>query len=84
MFNADNVVRQLAQPGLPATSPTRAAQDAYFDAAARGIFDALLTRDVDPLKLLRQLGKSVGQRRFLVWSAHPDEQQQIAGHGGER
>jgi hypothetical protein len=78
MFNAHNVVPRLLNQ-VYKDLPTRAAQDAYFDAAARGIFDGLLTRNVDPLKLMRQLSKSSAQRRFLVWSAHPDEQQQITG-----
>ena len=77
-FTAGNVVPKLMNQ-VYQRFDTRAQQDAYFDRAARGIFDNLITRDVRPLKLLRQLNKSAGQRRFLVWSAHPDEQAQLAG-----
>ena len=77
-FTAGNVVSKLLNQ-VYQRFDTRAQQDAYFDRAARGIFENLLTRDVKPLKLLRQLNKSASQRRFLVWSAHPDEQEQLSG-----
>ena len=77
-FTAGNVVRKLVNE-VYQRFETRDEQDAYFDRAARGVFDSLVTRDVEPVKVLRQLGRSAGQRRFLVWSAHPEEQRQLAG-----
>ncbi|WP_051276420.1 DUF4012 domain-containing protein [Marmoricola sp. URHB0036] len=77
-FTAHNVVPRLLNQVYKDLG-TRAEQDAYFDRAARGIFGGLITRNVDPLKLMRQLGKSSTQRRFLVWSAHPEEQRLLAG-----
>ena len=77
-FTAGNVVRKLLNEVYQRVD-TREAQDAYFDGAARGIFNSLVTRNVEPLKLFRALGKSASQRRFLVWSSHAEEQELIAG-----
>jgi hypothetical protein len=77
-FTARNVVHKLLND-VYKNYATRAEQDAYFNAAARGIFTDLITRNTEPMKLLRQLGRSTTQRRFLLWSAHPEEQQQIDG-----
>ena len=57
---------------------SRKKQDVYFNRVARGIFNTLLTRRVDPVKVVRKLASSVGQRRFLVWSSHPEEQRELA------
>ncbi len=77
-FTAGNVVRKLLNE-VYQRYETRDEQDAYFDRASREIFNTLVTRDVKPMKVLRQLGRAASQRRFLVWSAHPDEQRRIAG-----
>ena len=77
-FTSHNVVTKLLSQ-VYKTYDSRPAQDLYFDRAAGGIFDSLISRDVDPIKLLRQLARSSEQRRFLVWSAHPEEQDQLAG-----
>ena len=77
-FTAGNVVHKLLNEVYQRLD-TRKAQDAYFDAAARGIFDTLITRKVEPLTLIRQLGRATAQRRFLVWSTHAGEQSMIAG-----
>ena len=77
-FTAGNVVRKLLNE-VYQRYETREEHDAYFDRASREIFTTLVTRDVKPLKVLRQLGRAAAQRRFLVWSAHPEEQRRIAG-----
>jgi hypothetical protein len=77
-FTANNVVRKLLNE-VYQRFDTRAEQDAYFNRAARGIFDTLVKRDMDPLRLLRRLGRAANQHRFLVWSRKPAEQRQIAG-----
>jgi hypothetical protein len=52
-------------------------QDRYFAAAAMSVFDALLTRPVDPRSLLEALDRAVAERRILFWSARPDEQDDL-------
>ena len=58
-FTARNVVRKLLNE-VYQRFDTRAQQDVYFDGVARGIFDTLVTREVQPLKVLRKPGQ-VGQ-----------------------
>jgi hypothetical protein len=83
-FTAHNVVRKLLHD-VYQRFETRPEQDAYFDRVARGVFDTLITRHVAPLKVLRALGSSAGERRFLVWSAHPEEERALAAQttGGQ-
>lgn len=52
-------------------------QDKYFANAAMSVFDALLTRTVDPRKLLDALDRAVDERRILFWSAHQQEQDDL-------
>ncbi|HET9517491.1 MAG TPA: DUF4012 domain-containing protein, partial [Actinoplanes sp.] len=54
-------------------------QDRYFSAAARAIFQALLTRPVAPGALLAALARAAGERRLLVWSAEASENARLAG-----
>ncbi len=77
-FTSRNVVPKLLNE-VYLELRTRTEQTAYFDRAARGIFDSLITREVPSLRLLRQLGRAADQRRLLVWSARSEEQAQLAG-----
>ncbi|MFI6763646.1 DUF4012 domain-containing protein [Micromonospora sp. NPDC050417] len=52
-------------------------QDKYFATAAMSVFDALLTRTVDPRSLLEALERAVTERRILFWSARADEQDDL-------
>ncbi|MFK3979476.1 DUF4012 domain-containing protein [Micromonospora sp. NPDC050397] len=52
-------------------------QDKYFASAAMSVFDALLTRTVNPRQLLEALDRAVAERRILFWSANPDEQDDL-------
>jgi hypothetical protein len=54
-------------------------QNLYFAAAAREIFRAMLSRTVQPARLLGLLSKAAGERRLLVWSADPGQEQALAG-----
>jgi hypothetical protein len=54
-------------------------QDEYFGAAAKAVFQALVARPLDPPKLLAVLARAAGERRLLVWSAHPAENELLAG-----
>lgn len=54
------------------------AQDPYFARSAKAVFDALLTRTVDPRTVAAAFTRATEERRLLFWSAHPDEQKIIA------
>lgn len=59
------------------TSPRQ--QDRYFAAAAMATFQAVMQRSFDPGRLTTQLARAAGERRILLWSATPAEQEAIAG-----
>jgi uncharacterized protein DUF4012 len=76
-FTSRNVVRKLLNE-VYQRFETRKEQQAYFDKVAAGVFDTLINRQVEPLKVLRALGRSAADRRFLVWSSHPEEERELA------
>ncbi|WP_329009704.1 DUF4012 domain-containing protein [Micromonospora rifamycinica] len=49
-------------------------QDAFFAASASAVFDAFLTKKVNPRGLLSALDRSITERRILFWSARSEEQ----------
>ena len=55
------------------------AQDQFFDRAARTIFSSALKASGSAEALVTALGRGIDERRVAVWSAHPDEQEQLAG-----
>ena len=75
-LTSDTAVRTLLSDayGRLTTSPE---QDKYFATAAMSVFNALLTRSVDPRSLLQALDRAVAERRILFWSARPDEQDDL-------
>ncbi|WP_238007268.1 DUF4012 domain-containing protein [Dactylosporangium sp. AC04546] len=77
-LTAENAVRQLLSQ-VYLTIGAEADQDAYFAGAARAVFDRLVTRTAASGELYRALSRAAGERRLLAWSAHPEEQQAIAG-----
>ena len=61
-------------------SPTQdAARKQYLQTIAAAALSKLLSGAGDPRALLQALGRAAGERRLLVYSAHPDEQALIAG-----
>ena len=50
------------------------AQDAFFAAATVGVFEALVSGDVDPGTLVSSLGRAGDERRLLLWSAIEEDQ----------
>ena len=78
VFTSDNAVRKLLNTTyLRFEDP--AAQDTYFAAAARGIFDRLTSRPVDQVAVIKELASVASERRFLVWSRRPAERAQLTG-----
>lgn len=56
-----------------------AARKAFFIQAAEGVVNAMLHRSFSTSRMLRVIDNAVAQRRFLVYSATPAEQQVLAG-----
>jgi hypothetical protein len=77
-LTAANAVRTLLSEAY-VRLPDDAAQDRYFGRTARAVFDRLTRAPGDPRALLAALARAAGERRLLVWSAHPTEQGLIAG-----
>ncbi|WP_432826450.1 DUF4012 domain-containing protein [Dactylosporangium sp. CA-092794] len=77
-LTARTAVRTLLSDAY-ATWRTDAEQDRYFAGVARAVFDRLTALDAEPRALLAALRRATGERRMLVWSAHPDEQRLITG-----
>ncbi|HKU26732.1 MAG TPA: DUF4012 domain-containing protein [Candidatus Sulfotelmatobacter sp.] len=63
------VYSQIKEPSL---------QDAYFAAVAKDVFGALTSGKVEAKSLLGGVGKSVDERRILLWSADANEQSVLA------
>ena len=55
------------------------AQDDFFDDVARRVFKNALAGSDDPKGMLSGLTDAVGERRLMLWSTHPEEQDKIAG-----
>jgi hypothetical protein len=77
-LTADNVVRRLLSEAYLRLADN-AAQDRYFAGVAQSAFDRLVRVQSDPRALLAALARAAGERRILMWSAHPAEQGLIAG-----
>jgi hypothetical protein len=75
---ADSVVRLLLSQTY-ATMSSSAQKNQYFADVARATFEALTQRPGNVRAALAALARAAGERRLLVWSAHPEDQQSIAG-----
>lgn len=77
-LSADNITEKLLN--LPYQRfDTQDEQNGFFAATARGVFDTLLTKKINQISMVRELSDAARQRRLLVWSALPAEQEQIQG-----
>lgn len=72
-LTSENVVRTLLSDVYRAFN-TNEAQDAYFAAASREVFQALASGNVSGPALMASLGRSYDENRLLLWSAHSDDQ----------
>jgi hypothetical protein len=54
-------------------------KDEYYGSAARAVFEALSRGAANPAGALGALVRAAGERRLLVWSAHPEEEERLAG-----
>jgi hypothetical protein len=77
-LTTDNAVRTLLSEAY-ARYPDPDEQDKYFAGAARAVFQSLLNGQGSPESMLGQLARAAGERRLLLWSADPGEENAIAG-----
>lgn len=77
-LDADNAVQVLLSD-VYARYPKSGAQDAFFAEAASAAFSLVVSGEGDPKKLLAALAKAASERRVLVWSAHDEDQEVLAG-----
>jgi protein-tyrosine-phosphatase len=68
----------LTMRDVYADYPPGEAQNAFLRLVARTTMAALLTSRADPRATLDQLGRAAGERRLMVYSAHPAEQADLA------
>jgi hypothetical protein len=54
-------------------------QNDFFDAVSQRMFDAMLSGVTDTKALLSGLAQSASERRIMLWSQHPDEQEKLSG-----
>lgn len=60
------------------TIADQASQDAFFAGAAKAVFDKLTGAAFATDKLVPALRQAAKERRLLAWSAHPEEQAELA------
>jgi len=78
VLTSENAVQQLLTDAYLRLE-TSDEQDAFFAAAASGVFSAMAQGNVDPKALIAALAQAGDERRILIWSAHDDEQKALAG-----
>ncbi len=73
LTSGDAVRLLLSQVYADIPDPDR--QNLFFNAVARSVFDAVSTGQGSARTVIENLATSASQRRVLVWSARPEEQQ---------
>lgn len=58
-----------------------ALQDGFFEITARAIFDAVTAGTGQTLPVVAGLARAADENRLMLWSARPEEQEQIAATG---
>lgn len=76
-LTAPTAVRRLLSE-VYLTIADQASQDAFFAGAAKAVFDKLTGAAFSTTKLVPALRQAAQERRLLAWSAHPQEQAEIA------
>jgi hypothetical protein len=77
-LNAGSVVSVLLNQTYQAIAGADQ-QNTFFEAAARKIFDSVMSGQGDQQLAIRGLASAAGQHRVQLWSAHDDEQAVLAG-----
>lgn len=77
-LSADNAVQMLLSD-VYQRYPDPLAQDSFFAAATGAVFNAFLEGRGSTVSLLTNLATAADQRRVLMWSADPEEQDILKG-----
>ncbi|KQT92022.1 hypothetical protein ASG49_08535 [Marmoricola sp. Leaf446] len=80
-LDADNVVRKVLFEPYQELPPEGGVQDAYFAATSAAVFDALTGGTLDESTVLAGLAAGAQDRRVLVWSRRPAEQDRLQRAG---
>ncbi len=78
VLTAENAVGALLNRAY-AAFPGGAEQNAFFESAARAIFDVFVSGQGDPSTTLRSLASAASERRVLFWAADESVQDRIEG-----
>ncbi|MCW2782086.1 MAG: hypothetical protein JWR35_2535 [Marmoricola sp.] len=78
VLTAANVVPALLNGIYLHYPDDQAAQDSFFQEAAKAVFDAVAAGKGDPGVVLDGLVRSVLEHRLLLWSSHPNEEKLLA------
>lgn len=77
-LTSDNAVAFLLSD-VYARYPDPSEQDAVFASAAKAVFDRVSSGDINAKALIEALVRAGGEGRFSIWSAHPEDQEILAG-----
>lgn len=77
-LNSDNAASLLLNEAYVRFDEPKA-QNAFFDEVTRAVFGALTDGRADPATLVKALSRAGAEHRLLLWSAHSDDQQVLAG-----
>jgi hypothetical protein len=78
VLSADSLVQTLLFEAYERQSDP-SDSDAFFAGAAGAAFDALSQGRGEPAALIDALRQATDERRLSVWSAHPEEEEEIIG-----
>ncbi|WP_454041046.1 DUF4012 domain-containing protein [Cellulosimicrobium sp. Marseille-Q8652] len=76
--DATTVVQALLSDAYAQLEPGEAT-DAFFAAVASTVIGAFLDGGADPATAVAALGRAADEHRLMLWSAHADEQESLAG-----
>ncbi|WP_305095370.1 DUF4012 domain-containing protein [Prescottella sp. R16] len=76
---ADNVVELTESTAYSRFADNNTARKRYLQTVAAKVVEKMTGKIAKPRDLLEALGRAAGEGRLAVWSAHPDEQDVIAG-----
>jgi hypothetical protein len=77
-ISANNVVPRTLVEAYERFEGDNEAREAYLLQVSSAVVDRLLSGAGDPRRLVAGLVRAADERRLLVWSAHPDEQRELA------
>lgn len=77
-LTADNAEQRLMNQ-VYLDSDDNGVQDEFFGSATHAVFDAVMTGDANPAKLVDAFAQAAREGRMLAWSADPEQQALLSG-----